>query len=239
MISRNWASTCGTKCTDFNFKICRKFFHTCASFETLRRHHELCYQEKNVVITTPKPGKDDHKFKNLTARWYVPRVIYFDLESLLLPVYGPQPDPQKSSTQTIEIHQPCGYALAVIQFGKKDPLKFEPKRGPNMMEELISSLELLARQIYVEKRKYYIFIGITDQEREDATICWICENDFSDNDQAVLDHCHYTYNILGWAHNECNVNRKTTNYITVVAHNLPNYGLHFIIHASTVGKTCR
>ena len=35
----------------------------------------------------PKPGKDDHKFKNLTARWYVPRVIYFDLELLLLPVY--------------------------------------------------------------------------------------------------------------------------------------------------------
>ena len=99
----------------------------------------------------PKPGKDDHKFKNLTARWYVPRVIYFDLESLLLPVYGPQPDPRKSSTQTIEIHQPCGYALAVIEFGKKDLLKFELKRGPNVMEELISSLESLARQIYVEK----------------------------------------------------------------------------------------
>ena len=179
----------------------------------------------------PKPGKDDHKFKNLTARWYVPRVIYFDLESLLLPVYGPQPDPRKSSTQTIEIHQPCGYALAVIEFGKKDLLKFELKRGPNVMEELISSLESLARQIYVEKRKYYTFTGITDQEREDATICWICENDFSDNDQVVLDHCHYTNKFLGWAHNECNVNRKTTNYIPVVAHNLSNYDLHFIIKA--------
>ena len=95
--------------------------------------------------------EDDHKFNNLTSRWYVPRVIYFDLESLHLPVYGPQPDPQKSSTQTIEIHQPCGYALAVIEFGKKDLLKFELKRGPIVMEELISSLESLARQIYVEK----------------------------------------------------------------------------------------
>ena len=99
------------------------------------------------------------------------------------------------------------------------------------MEELISSLESLARQIYVEKRKYYTFTGITDQEREDATICWICENDFSDNDQVVLDHCHYTNKFHGWAHNECNVNRKTTNYITVVAHNLSNYDLHFIIEA--------
>ena len=29
------------------------------------------------------------------------------------------------------------------------------------MEMIISSLESLARQIYVEKRKYYILIGIT------------------------------------------------------------------------------
>ena len=229
---RNWSSTCGTKCTDFNLRIVAIVStHALHSKLSLRRHQKLCYQDEDVVITMPKPGKDDHKFKNSTARWYVPRVIYFDLESLLLPVYGPQPDPRKSSTQTIEIHQPCGYALAVIDFGKKDLLKFELKRGPNVMEELIGSLESLARQIYVEKRKYYTFIEIKDQKREDATVCWICENDFSDNDQVVLDHCHYTNKFLGWAHNECNVNRKTRNYIPVVAHNLSNYDLHFIIKA--------
>ena len=68
-------------------------------------------------------GKDYQSFKNLTARWFVPRVIYFDLESLLLPKYRPQLDPQKSSTQKQEFHQPCGYALAVIKFGKKRPTK--------------------------------------------------------------------------------------------------------------------
>ena len=116
----------------------------------------------------PKPGKYDHTFKNLTARWYVPRVIYFDLESLLLPVYGPQTGSQKPSTQTFEVHQPWGYALAVIEIGKKYLLKFELKRGPKVMEELINSLESLARQIYVKKRKHYTFFGITDQERDDA-----------------------------------------------------------------------
>ena len=97
-----------------------KFFHTCASFETLRRHQKLWYQDEDFVITIPKPGKDDHRFKNLTARWYVPSVINFDLQSLLLPVYGPQPDPQQSSTKTIEIHQPCRYAWVVIELGKKE-----------------------------------------------------------------------------------------------------------------------
>ena len=97
-------------------------------------------------------GKDDHKVKNLTARWYVPRVIYFDLESVILSVYGRQPNSQKSNKQTNEIRQPCGYASAVIEFGKKYLLKFELKRGPNGMEELLSSLESLARQIYKEKK---------------------------------------------------------------------------------------
>ena len=99
-----------------------------------------------------KPGEAHHKFKNLTARWYLPRVIYFLLEWLLFLVYGPQPDPQKSRSQTIEIHQMCIYASAVFEFGKKYLLNFELKRGPNVMEELISSLESLARQFYAEKK---------------------------------------------------------------------------------------
>ena len=47
----------------------------------------------------------------------------------------------------------------------------------------------------------------------------------------VLDPCHYTNKFLGWAYNECYVNRKITNNIPVVAHNLSNYDLHFIIKA--------
>ena len=63
-----------------------------------------------------------------------------------------------------------------------------------MMEELISFIELLARQFYVEKRKYYTFTNITGKEREDVMVFWISENNFSDNEQVVLDHYHYTYN---------------------------------------------
>ena len=88
----------------------------------------MCYQDEGVVITMPKPGKDTHRFKNLTAQWYVPRVIYFDLESLLLPVYGPQPDPKKTSTQTLEIYQTCKYALAVVDFWKREVLTEERRK---------------------------------------------------------------------------------------------------------------
>ena len=148
MIFRNCSSTCGTKCNNSNLRFAANVF-TPALYS--RRHKKLCHQDKDVVITMRMPGKDDHKFINLTARWYVRTLIYLDLESLLLPVYGLHSDRQKSRTRTNEIHLPCGYASAVIEFGKKDLLKFELKRGLNVMEGLISSLEPLARQIYVEK----------------------------------------------------------------------------------------
>ena len=149
----------GTLHRDRN-QICRKCFHTCSSIDTLQRHQEMCYQDEGVVITMPKPGKDTHRFKNLSARLYVPRVIYFDLESLLLPVYGPQPDPKKSSTQTLEIHQPCGYALVVVEFGKREFLKFELKRGENVIKELIASLESLADNLLTMTKLYLITVTI-------------------------------------------------------------------------------
>ena len=43
--------------------------------------------------------------------------FYSNLESFMLPVYGPQFTPKKSSTQTIDIYQACGYALTVVEFG--------------------------------------------------------------------------------------------------------------------------
>ena len=56
------------------------------------------------------------------------------------PVYGPQHDTTKSSTRKKEIHQLCGYALTVVEFGTREVLKFELKRGENVVKELVTSL---------------------------------------------------------------------------------------------------
>ena len=54
-------------------------------------------------------------------------------------------------------------------------LNFELKRGPNVMEELLSHLESLARQVYVEKGKCYASTGTTEQKRDDASVYRIWE----------------------------------------------------------------
>ena len=62
----------------------------------------------------------DNFSKNLGACWFVPRVIYFDLELLIVPVAGAEPDAKKSISIIFEKHENCGYSLAVVEFEKTD-----------------------------------------------------------------------------------------------------------------------
>ena len=47
----------------------------------------------------------------------------------------------------------------------------------------------------------------------------------------VVDHCHFTYNFLGCAHQDCNLARRTPNFTPVTAQNLSNYDMHAIVTA--------
>ena len=47
----------------------------------------------------------------------------------------------------------------------------------------------------------------------------------------VVDHCHVTNKFLGWAHQDCNLARRTPNFTRVIAHHLSNYDMHAIVKA--------
>ena len=127
-----------------------------------------------MQITMPDVDNEQHIFKDIRARWFVPRVIYFDLESLILPVSGAEPDPDKSHTQITEQHKICGCGLAVVDNEKSELIKFELKQGPEYIESLLQSLETLARETCVDRRRLYAFTLKRKFKKEDATQCWIC-----------------------------------------------------------------
>ena len=73
---------------------------------------------------------------------------------------------------------------------------------------------------------------MTKEDNEDfknTTRCWICDNDYIDNDVKVRDHCHITGKYRGSAHRDCNINVKLNHKIPVVFHNLKNYDSHLIM----------
>ena len=46
--------------------------------------------------------------------------------------------------------------------------------------------------------------------------CWICDNDYVDNDVKVRDYCHFTEKFRGSAHRDCNINLILNHKIPVV-----------------------
>ena len=67
------------------------------------------------------------------------------------------------------------------------------------------------------------------EDFKNSTKCWICDNDYVDNDVKVRDHCHITGKYRGSAHRDCNINLKLNHKIIVIFHNLKKSDSHFFI----------
>ena len=73
-----------------------------------------------------------------------------------------------------------------------------------------------------------------------ATKCHICYKPFTQTNQKLRDHCHYTGLYRGPTHLLCNLRYKIPSYIPVVFHNLSGYDAHLFIrelgvHTSGMG----
>ncbi len=177
----------------------------------------------------PNESAKDLVFKNVQARWFVPLVIYFELESLLQPVQGCERPPETSHSQFLQIHEPCGYALTVVEHSNDNVLFLKQERGPGCLQTFVKDLHILARDFYERKRAHMIFTGrVEEADPENKELCWICEDLFNAEDEIVLDHCHFSNKFLGWSHSQCNLARRTVKFTPVIAHNLQNYDLHHV-----------
>ena len=108
-----------------------------------------------------------------------------------------------------------------------------------MYRKLVKALETIAREFYQRKQSHRYFTGEAPIDPDEIIECWICEKPFGE-EAKVLDHCHYSGKFLGLAHNECNLKRRTLNFIPVVAHNLSNYDLHHLFkELHRFAKDCR
>ena len=68
-----------------------------------------------------------------------------------------------------------------------------------------------------------------DEDFENSTKCWICDNAYVDSDVKVRYHCHITGKYRNSAHRDCNINVKLNDKIPVVFYNLKSYDSHLIM----------
>ena len=62
-----------------------------------------------------------------------------------------------------------------------------------------------------------------NKDFENSAKCWICDNDYIENDVKVKDHCHITGKYRGYPNIDYNINVKLNHKIPVAFHNLKNY----------------
>ena len=61
---------------------------------------------------------------------------------------------------------------------------------------------------------------------KNSTKCWICDNDYVNNDVKVKDHCHATGKYRSSTYIDCNINLQLNRKVPVVFHNLKYNNSH-------------
>ena len=221
--------------------ICKKCFTHFTKKYLFKEHSRYCSKNETVVVKMTTKNTILN-FQNYFKKLPLPFAIYADFECFTLPVNSCQPNPDKSYTQGYQKHEPSGYclylkALDVMEVNFK-PIVYKKKtEDEDISKSFIKHVVKLTFMIY---QKYYSkpkLLNLTPQEEKDfqsATICHICEQDLFKDKEAgkilkVRDHCHFTGEYRGAAHNQCNLKCKKPFVLPVIFHNLQGYDSHLFI----------
>ena len=203
----------------------------------------MSYCSKNETVSVKMPTKNTIlKFQNHFKKLPIPFAIYADFECFTIPVNSCQPNPDKSYTQGYQKHEPSGYCLYLkgldgLNVNFKPIVYTKKTSDEDISKSFIKHVVKLTHQIY---QKYYSKpkpYNLTPQEEKDfqsARYCHICEkklfrDKITNKILKVRDHCHFTGEYRGAAHNKCNLKCKKPLILPVIFHNLHGYDSHLFI----------
>jgi hypothetical protein len=215
--------------------ICSRCLNAFGSDELLEKHLELCSNNDYQRHGYPKPGSTT-KFRNYVKTQTVPFAIYADFECDIEGLDTVEQNPNKSSTIQYQKHNPSGFCYYVKCF---DNSIYEPKlvhytqqhKGEDVTKKFVDLLEEETCDIY-NRFKFKKPIKMSSKDIENygkATKCYVCNEEFTQKNHNVKDHCHYTGTYRGAAHNTCNLRMKQPKFIPVLFHNLEGYDAHLFI----------
>ena len=217
--------------------ICFRCLNPYWSHKSLEKHWEYCRNHEAVKIDMPEKGTM-LRFKHFERSEKVPYIIYADTEALIKEMHNCDPNPQSSYTKKYQKHEPISFSYYIRCF---DDNVYESKlrkyTGEDAMEKFVELIEEDVKEIANIPDVEMIFGPNELDQFNDATKCWICNEEFDDTadekgykkNEKVKDHCHYTGRFRGAAHNSCNLKYKKPKFIPVVFHNLSGYDSHLFI----------
>ena len=205
--------------------------------DVLTEHKNNCISiNGKQAINMPEKG-DKVYFKNHHKQLPVPFVIYADFEALTEKIHGCQPNNEKSYTEAYQKHTDCGYGYKVVCcYDDKYTKPVQIHRGENavykFMENMLEEVNWCKSKMKKHFNKPLKMTKENEIDFQKAIKCHICDQQYTDKDIRVRDHCHITGKFRGSAHQDCNLKlqiKPDTIKIPVIFHNLRGYDSHFIM----------
>ena len=166
-------------------------------------NHKLYCNSKQ--ITRPEfPTEDFIQFKEYEKMIRVPVVIYCDFESILKPVDICNQRNDISSTTITHVHEPMSFCMFAKGY-RQEPYLY---RGPDSAAVFMKELEKIATEIEAMPDKAMEISRAEMDQHEQAAECYLCRNEFTQDNYKVHDHCHFTDQYRGAACNSCNLRCK-------------------------------
>ena len=121
------------------------------------------------------PKKGEYiKLKNYERKIKSLFIIYADFKSILVPENNGKQNPEESYTNKNQKHIACSYGYKLVCVDDKFSKSFKTYLGKDAAYNFINSM--------IEESKY---CSVIIKTLLNSTKCWICENDYVDNDNKV------------------------------------------------------
>ncbi|CAH3171239.1 unnamed protein product [Porites evermanni] len=181
-------------------------------------------------ISFPMKLKDITKFEKLNPE--IP--VYADFECFTKSINTCTPNPEKSYSCNYQKHEPsgfCFYIKGIVPDKSFKPIIYtKTNDSDNVASIFVNKLSEVTKSIYNDfyRRPKPLRLNKEEQKSFDkAEICHICSTELKED--KVRDHCHFTGNYRGAAHNKCNLMCKKPRILPVIFHNLQGYDAHLFI----------
>ena len=143
------------------------------------------------------PKKGEYvKFKNYKRQIKSPFIIYADFESVLVPEDNGKQNPEEYYTNKYQKHIACSYGYKLECVDDKFSKPFKTYLGKdavyNFINSMIEETKYCSDVIKKHFNKELVMSKGDNEDFKNSTKCWICDNDYVDNNVKVRDHCHIT-----------------------------------------------
>ena len=75
--------------------------------------------------------------------------------------------------------------------------------------------------------KELVMIKEDNEDSKNSTKCWVCDNDYDDNDVKVRCHYHISRKCRGSVQRDCDINVKLNHKNPIVFHNLNSFSSYY------------